>query len=83
VPTARAQSAHAPQNASRPALAEPGTPVRSATTITRDGTAEGAAGEPLMGWSVIEAADRGAAVRLMQGHPFIARGGKLQVSEPV
>jgi hypothetical protein len=36
-----------------------------------------------MGWSVIEAADREAAVRIVRDHPFISRGGILQVSEPV
>jgi hypothetical protein len=36
-----------------------------------------------MGWSVIEAEDTNAAIRLMEDHPFISRGGILQLSEPV
>ena len=66
-----------------PALAEVGAPVRSAMTIGADGVPDAIAGQPLMGWSVIEATDSDAAVRLVQGHPFISRGGILQISEPV
>jgi hypothetical protein len=36
-----------------------------------------------MCWSVIEARDSNAAIRLMDDHPFIGRGGTLQLSEPV
>jgi hypothetical protein len=36
-----------------------------------------------MGWSVIEAEDGSAAVRLLADHPFISRGGMLQLSEPI
>jgi hypothetical protein len=38
---------------------------------------------PFMGWSVIEAEDGSAAVRLLADHPFISRGGMLQLSEPI
>jgi hypothetical protein len=66
-----------------PALAEVGTPVRAAMTIGADSARNAVDQPPLMGWSVIEAADRHAAVRLMRDHPFISRGGILQISEPV
>gem|GEM_PF-696851 len=66
-----------------PALADLGEPVRSATTVSGDGARDRATGEPLMGWSVIEAPDGAAAVRLMRDHPFIRRGGVLQISEPI
>lgn len=66
-----------------PALADVGAPVRSAMTVGTNGGAAPVPGESLMGWSVIEAADSDAAVRLMQDHPFISRGGVLQISEPV
>jgi hypothetical protein len=36
-----------------------------------------------MGWSVIEAEDSGAAVRLVRDHPFLSRGAVLQLSEPI
>lgn len=65
------------------ALADMGEPVRSAVTVAGGVACDGAAGEPFMGWSVIEALDGEAAVRLMQDHPFIGRGGVLQISEPV
>jgi hypothetical protein len=66
-----------------PALAEVGSPVRSAMTIGADAAPDAADRQPMMGWSVIEAADRNAAIRLMREHPFISRGGMLQISEPV
>jgi hypothetical protein len=66
-----------------PALAEVGSPVRSAVTIGADSGGNAADRPPLMGWSVIEAADRDAAFRLMRDHPFISRGGILQINEPV
>jgi hypothetical protein len=65
------------------ALAEVGAPVRSAVMIAADGVPAPAAGESFMGWSVLEAADSAAAVRLVQDHPFISRGGRVQLSEPV
>jgi hypothetical protein len=65
------------------ALADMGAPIRSATTISSDGIHNGAPAWPFMGWSVIEAEDVDAAVRLLGDHPFISRGGILQLSEPV
>jgi hypothetical protein len=65
------------------ALAEVGAPVRSTTTISSGGIHNGALGRPFMGWSVIEAEDCYAAVRLLQDHPFISYGGILQLSEPI
>jgi len=65
------------------ALADVGAPVRSATTISSDGIHDGALAEPFMGWSVIEAEDGNAAVRILADHPFIGRGGILQLSEPI
>jgi len=65
------------------ALADVGAPVRSTTTISGDGIHNGPPAGPFMGWSVIEAEDGPAAVRLMQDHPFVSRGGILQLSEPI
>ncbi|MGO8957519.1 MAG: hypothetical protein ACLQFR_09150 [Streptosporangiaceae bacterium] len=66
-----------------PALADVGTPVLASVTIGAGGVRDQAPGDPLMGWSVLEAADRDAAVRLAQDHPFLRLGGILQVSDPV
>ena len=65
------------------ALADVGEPIRSATTISTDGIHDGPPAGPFMGWSVIEAEDGNAAVCLMKDHPFISRGGILQLNEPI
>jgi hypothetical protein len=66
-----------------PALADVGTPVRAAVTIGADGVHDRMPGEPLMGWSILEAANRDAAVMLVRDHPFLSAGGILQVSESI
>src|SRR5262245_44377760 len=66
------------------ALVDPGAPVRSTSTVAGSGwDREGQADSPFNGWSVIEAADVEAAAQLLNDHPFISRGGTLQISEPV
>jgi hypothetical protein len=65
------------------ALADLGAPIRSATTISREGIREGPPGGPFMGWSVIEAEDGKAAARLLEDHPILIRGGIVQLSEPI
>lgn len=65
------------------ALAEIGAPIRSTTTISSDGIHNGAPVGLFMGWSVIEAEDGNMAVRLVRDHPFVSRGGVVQLSEPV
>ncbi|MBF4762717.1 hypothetical protein ISU10_12830 [Nocardioides agariphilus] len=42
-----------------------------------DGTETGTAG----GYSILQADDLGAAAELVRNHPFVGRGGSLQVSE--
>ena len=64
------------------ALVDPGTPVGAARTISSHGPKDGLAEGPFNGWSVIEAADLNAAAKLLADHPFIGRGGVLQVNEP-
>ena len=66
-----------------PALADFGAPVRSTTTISSGGIHDGASAWPFMGWSVIEAEDGDTALRMLQDHPFLSRGGILQLSEPI
>jgi hypothetical protein len=65
------------------ALADPGTPVAATTTISSAGVAEGAAEGPILGWSVIEAPDPDGAATVLSDHPFIGRGGVLQINHPV
>jgi hypothetical protein len=45
----------------------------------KDGHAEGPAG----GYTVLEADNIDAAVELVKSHPFVTRGGSLEVSEAV
>ena len=63
-------------------LVEPGSPVASMVTITATGRQAGPAEGPVNGWSVIEAADADAVLDLLADHPFLGRGGALQVNEP-
>ena len=65
------------------ALVEPGAPVRSTWTVSQAGTQTGPAEGPISGWSIIESDDAESAAALLDDHPFIGRGGVLQVSEPV
>jgi hypothetical protein len=65
-----------------PALVEPGAPVAAARTVSSHGPKEGLADGPFNGWSVIEAPDMNAAAKLVADHPFIGRGGVLQINEP-
>jgi CutA1 divalent ion tolerance protein len=65
------------------ALAETGAPIRFVTTISSNGIHDRAPAGPFMGWSVIEAENGNAAARLLGDHPFISRGGILQLSEPI
>jgi hypothetical protein len=60
------------------AVIDPGAPVATVSQV--------AAGEPadevsVNGYSIIEAADSDAAIALLQTHPFVGRGGTLQLSE--
>lgn len=64
------------------ALVDPGAPISASRTVSVKGTKDGLADEPFNGWSVIEAADMNAAVKLLADHPFIGRGGVLQINEP-
>jgi len=64
------------------ALVDPGAPVKSAQTVSQAGTESGPATGPINGWSVLEAANAEEAAQKLSDHPFIARGGVLQISEP-
>jgi hypothetical protein len=59
-------------------VVDPGSPVRMVTQV-----AEGApaASTEIGGYTIIESASKGEAVKLLESHPFISRGGTLQVNE--
>ena len=65
------------------ALVEPGAPIATTRTISSKGSGDGLAEGPFNGWSVVEAADLNEAAKLLADHPFIGRGGVLQINEPV
>jgi len=60
------------------AVVDPGSPV---ATVSRVAAAEPAEEVSVNGYSIIEAADADAAIALLQTHPFVGRGGTLQVSQ--
>jgi hypothetical protein len=62
------------------ALIDPGAPLGPAKTVTSDSVTDGAASGPANGYSVLEAASLESAVALVKDHPFLGRGGSLQVS---
>ena len=65
------------------ALTDPGAPLGPSMTVSSDGVRSGAADGPLGGYSVLRADDMDSAVALVRDHPFVKRGGSLQVTEAV
>jgi hypothetical protein len=63
------------------AMVDPGAPLTAVKTVTSGGAADGPAQGPVGGYTLLQAADLGTAVKLVEGHPFVQRGGSLQVSE--
>jgi hypothetical protein len=65
------------------AMRDPGAPLGPAKTASADGVVDGQAVAPLGGYTLIEASNLDEAVELVRSHPFLARGGSLQVNEAV
>jgi len=65
------------------ALVDPGAPLGEAKTVSVGSVTDGAAQGPATGYSVLDAADIDSAVDLVRDHPFVTRGGSLQVSQAV
>jgi len=63
-------------------MADPGAPLGAAKTVSAEGVSDGGTAS-IGGYSLIRADDLDAAVVLVKNHPFVARGGSLQVSEAV
>jgi hypothetical protein len=62
------------------ALVDPGAPLGPAKTVTAESVSDGPADGPANGYSILQAPDLDSAVALVKGHPFVSRGGSLQVS---
>jgi hypothetical protein len=65
------------------ALVDPGAPLGPSKTVSSGTVTSGTASGPSGGYSIIEAGDIDAAVELVRDHPFVARGGSLQVTMAV
>jgi hypothetical protein len=62
------------------AIVDPGAPLRSATHLA---TATPAPAITIGGYSVIEAPTLDDAIAVLKSHPFMARGGTLQLHEAI
>ncbi len=65
------------------ALTDPGAPLGPSMIVSSDGVREGDAEGRVGGYSVLRADDMDSAVDLVRDHPFVSRGGSLQVTEAV
>jgi hypothetical protein len=65
------------------ALVDPGAPLGPRKTVSSSSVTDGPAEGPAAGYSVLEAADLDRAVTLVRDHPFVGRGGYLQVIQAV
>ena len=64
-------------------MTDPGAPLGPSKVVTSESVTDGAADGSLGGYSLIRADSLDDAVKLVQGHPFLGRGGTLQVSQAV
>jgi hypothetical protein len=65
------------------AMIDPGAPLAGSKSVSSAGSEDGPASGPIGGYTLLRAADLDTAVKLVTQHPFISRGGTLQVSEAV
>ena len=65
-----------------PAVVDPGEPLSISKSVSSSGSVDGPVAQ-IGGYTLLEAGGLDAAVKLVENHPFIARGGTLQVSEAV
>lgn len=63
------------------ALVNPGTPVGMTKVLTTNGVSSDPSSHPIMGFSILEAADMEAALELLKDCPHFYYGGTLEVSE--
>jgi hypothetical protein len=65
------------------AMKDPGAPLGAAKTVSAASEADGQTAAPIGGYTVLEAATLDQAVGLVRSHPFLSRGGSLQVCEAI
>src|SRR5687768_5158516 len=66
-----------------PALIDGGAPLGAAKTVSAQREQDSQTASVVYGYSLLRAASLDAAVQLVRSHPFLLRGGSLQVSEAV
>src|SRR5262245_11627018 len=66
-----------------PAMRAPGAPRGTAKTGSGDTVVDGQKEAAMGGYTILDAASLEEAVGLVQSHPFLTRGGSLQVNEAV
>ena len=64
-------------------MVDPGAPLGASKTVSPEGVTDAAPAGHIDGYSLIKADDLDAAAGLVKNHPFVGRGGSLQVSEAV
>jgi len=64
-------------------MVDPGSPLGPSKVVTSSGETDGKATEPVSGFTIIRTENLESAVDLVRSHPFLSRGGTLQVSEEV
>jgi hypothetical protein len=65
------------------AMIDPGAPLSASKAVSSSGIGESPADGPIAGYTLLRASDLNGAVKLVENHPFVSRGGTLQVSEAV
>ncbi|HET6871133.1 MAG TPA: YciI family protein [Solirubrobacteraceae bacterium] len=65
------------------AMVDPGAPLAASRSVSSSGTVDGPVNDPIGGYTLLRAADLDAAAQLVANHPFVSRGGTLQVSEAI
>jgi hypothetical protein len=63
------------------AMIDPGSPLGPSKTVTSHGVSDAPADATLGGYTLISAETLDDAVKAVTGHPFVGRGGTLQVSQ--
>ena len=64
------------------AAIDPGNPVGMSSTVQADGAVSDDGGaNPTSGYSIVQAADKAAAIALAQGCPIKEAGGSIEVAE--
>lgn len=64
-------------------FADPGNPVGMSKTVTAKGVENNGGSNPLSGYSLVNAADMDAALKIAKGCPILESGGTIEVVEAI